>query len=252
MKFSDSHLHLDFLDAPSEALALARVAGVKRFVAVGTAAAYFPRLLSWQDTQDVFLALGLHPLYAHQESDLLLLADLLKNKQKSHRIIAIGEIGLNTSKAFQSQLETQRFYFQEQLKLAQYFDLPVLLHSRGALDEVLFLLRKHRVKRFLIHSFTGSNQQLQNLLNMGGKIGIGGTVTYPRAQRLRQQIAQIPPDAYVLETDAPDQPLYGFQGRANLPQRLPLIAHTVAQLRGVAIEKIAAESEQNVRDFFGF
>jgi len=124
------------------------------------------------------------------------------------------------------------------------------LHARKALDAVLHHLQRGGNPRFVIHSFTGSDAQLARIFAQGGYIGIGGTSTYPRAARLQRQLTTVPADRYLLETDAPDQPLCGKQGAPNRPAYTADVAAHLARLRGETPAVISAQSETNANTFF--
>jgi TatD DNase family protein len=159
--------------------------------------------------------------------------------------VAIGEIGLDffIENFDQSQ---QEYFFVEQLKLAQEFDLPVLLHVRHAQDIVLKHLRRIKVRGGIAHAFNGSRQQADEFIKLGFKLGFGGAMTYPRALRIRELAATLPLDSIVLETDAPDiPPDFLERGQPNEPQYLPRIAQTLAALRNMPLEDLAAAATRN-------
>lgn len=90
-----------------------------------------------------------------------------------------------------------------------------------------------------MHGFAGSLQQAERFVQLGYKIGVGGTITYPRASKTRDVIAQLPLSALLLETDAPDMPLNGFQGQPNRPERVARVFSTLCELRSEPAEEIA-------------
>jgi len=103
----------------------------------------------------------------------------------------------------------------------------------------------------VIHGFTGSQQLAAEYWRMGFCLGIGGSITYSRASKTREAIRSMPVESLLLETDAPDMPLSGYQGENNSPLKLPLIAHALAELTGVSIEEVARVTTQNSRHLFG-
>ena len=206
-------------------------------------------------------ALGIHPMYVGRAEDdaLQQLDAALTRHADEPRLVAVGEIGLDyfDQNMLQRPLDKrQQLFFREQLKLARRHGLPVILHVRRAVDAVLKGLREIGVSGGIAHAFNGSRQQAEVFLSMGFKLGFGGAVTYERATRLRALAAQLPPEAIVMETDAPDIPphwLYATaaqrvagqaQGR-NEPGELPRIAAVVAGLRGVAVDEWAAITHAN-------
>jgi TatD DNase family protein len=194
------------------------------------------------------LALGIHPSFVDraEEGDLDVLAKLVEQTQP----VAIGEIGLDfyaeRGEAGYNR-EKQEHYFSEQLKLARDFDLPVILHVRKAIDQVLKHLRRIKVRGGIAHAFNGSRQQADIFIDMGFKLGYGGAMTYPGSLRIRELAATLPLEAIVLETDAPDIPpeWIGHQGR-NTPDQLLDIAQTLASLRGIDVAQVAETTTKNV------
>ena len=117
---------------------------------------------------------------------------------------------------------------------------------RKAHDQVLKALRRQALSRGgMVHAFSGSEQQARQYLDLGFKLGIGGTVTYPRAQKTRRLVVDLPLEAFVLETDAPDMPLCGYQGELNEPTRVLEVAKVIAELRGCTLEEVAAVTSAN-------
>jgi TatD DNase family protein len=112
---------------------------------------------------------------------------------------------------------------------------------------VLKALRQRPGSTGIIHSFSGSRQQADQALERGFCLGFGGPVTYPRANRLRRLVADLPDAALVLETDAPDQPSVSHRGERNEPSFLPEIAACVAELRGVSVAELARQTTANAR-----
>lgn len=253
MRLIDSHCHIDApeFDADrADVIARAVQAGVERLVAPAVDAASWPGLkAAAQAHPQVAPAYGLHPMYLkhHRPEHLALLREWIERERPR----AVGECGLDH---YVGDLDpdTQRDYLVGQLKLAREFDLPLILHARRALDEVMALLRRIGGLRGVVHSFSGSAQQAGKLCDMGFLLGIGGPVTYERAQRLRGIVRTLPIDGLLLETDAPDQPDAGIRGRRNEPARLVEIAQTVAELRGEPLEYIAERTRANACRLFEF
>ena len=248
----DSHCHLDApeFDADRDEVAqAAKQAGVDMIVIPAVARENFQQVidLSNQYTHCRF-ALGIHPMYvdnAHP-SDLSLLKALVSQYIATNKLVAIGEIGLDFFVTQQNR-ETQEYFFSEQLKIAQAFDLPVVLHVRKAVDDVLKHLRIHKVRGGIAHAFNGSAQQAQAFIDLGFKLGFGGAMTYTRALKIRELAKTLPLESIVLETDAPDIPpeWVGTKGR-NAPAELLKIAQVLADLRGVKVSQIIEKTGENV------
>ncbi len=176
-----------------------------------------------------YCALGLHPCFLsdHHSNDL----GTLRNLAESGSCAAVGEIGLDYWDGHENA-DMQQYFFEAQLAVAKDFRLPVLLHVRKAHDQVLKALRSYQLDRAgIVHAFSGSHQQAEQYIQLGFKLGIGGSITYSRAQRLRKLVSTLPLSSMVLETDAPDMPLCGRQGQLNRPDYLPFIFAALASLR---------------------
>lgn len=248
----DSHVHLDAraFDADrTDVMGRAAAAGVRQLVIPATDAASWPRIhaLCAAQPQTLFPAYGLHPLFvdAHVGQQL----DALAHWCTSHGAVAIGEIGLDFH-ATEPDADVQYRCFERQLALAREIDLPVIVHARQALEEVTLALRRHPGVRGVVHSFSGSEEQARRLWDLGFCLGIGGPVTYERAQRLRRIVAGMPIECLLLESDAPDQPDASHRGQRNEPAHVAGILHCVAALREDAAASVAIATSVNARRLF--
>ena len=248
----DSHSHIDVreFDADRPAvLARARDAGVRRQVVPAIALAGFDNLrrLCAGDT-GLFAAYGLHPMYLSEHAPAHL--DDLEHWIERERPVAVGECGLDF---FVEDFDaaSQRVYFRRQLELARQFELPAIVHARRAVDEVIATFRSVGNRAGVVHSFSGSKEQAQQLWKLGFCIGLGGPITYERAHRLRHIVATMPLEFLLLETDSPDQPLHGHQGTRNEPALLAEVCECAAALRGTTAEELAAATTRNAERVFG-
>lgn len=252
--FVDTHCHFDFPPFSGEeatSLVSAAQANVRQLIVPAVSAAYFPRILALAERYPpLFAALGMHPLYIadHQDADLATLASLLASQPE--KLVAVGEIGLDLYMD-EPQLPRQLALLQAQLKLAKQHDLPVILHSRRSHDQLAAALRKVALPRTgVVHGFAGSLAQAQAFVRLGYAIGVGGTITYERAQKTRRVMAALPLSALLLETDAPDMPLAGFQGQPNRPERAAQVFAALCELRSEAPQEIAAHLLANSQRIF--
>lgn len=252
MRLIDTHCHFDLPAFDPDRAALVNAmhkAGVSDLVFPAITAARWARLRDITDTSIQFHAsYGLHPMFMadHQSNHVAQLRQWLEHE----RPVAVGECGLDFFIADPDK-ERQIALFKQHLQLARDFDLPLIIHARKALDEVLKHIRSVGSLRGVVHSFSGSQQQAEQLIGQGFYLGVGGTVTYERAKRLRKVVANIPPERIVLETDAPDQPDSEWRGKRNEPARLVVIAATVATLTGDTLEGIAKTTTSNAQRLFG-
>lgn len=248
----DTHCHLDAgefdpdRDAVREA---ARAAGVETIVIPAIAAFNFPAVRDCCRRYGGCLpAYGIHPLYVGgaREEDL----DILRDWLKSEKPVAVGEIGLDLYVA-DVDPGRQEFFFSEQLKIARDFGLPVLLHVRRAVDQVLKHLRRIEVPGGIAHAFNGSRQQADEFIKRGFKLGFGGTLTFDGSRRIRGLAATLPLESIVLETDAPDIPPAWLDRGRNSPEELPRIAAELAALRSLPAAELAAATSLNARQVLG-
>jgi len=248
----DSHSHLDTAEFDAD-----RSAVHARALAAGVVAQVVPAVdaAGWQKLKTVcaelpglYPAYGLHPMYlqAHRPSHLQELAGWIERETP----VAVGECGLDY---FVDGLdhEAQQGYFDGQLQLARDFGLPVIVHARRAVDAVIASIRKVGGLRGVVHSFSGSAEQVAQLHKLGFLLGIGGPVTYERANRLRGIVATMPIEQLLLETDSPDQPGSAHRGERNEPARLLEVLQAVSALRGVSQEEIAVATTANAERLFG-
>lgn len=157
------------------------------------------------------------------------------------RFVAVGEIGLDffIPELQQGPMrERQEYFYQAQLKLAREFDLPVLLHVRRSQDIILKYLRRVAVPGGIAHAFNGSFQQAGHFVELGFKLGFGGAMTFPRSLQIRRLAAQLPLDAIVLETDAPDISPAWLHPAPNHPDQIPRIGEVLAGLREIPLTQL--------------
>ncbi|ANF58253.1 TatD family hydrolase [Halotalea alkalilenta] len=251
----DAHCHLaaDAFDSDREAvIEAARTHGVRAFVCAATdRASWAPLLALAQRHAEVSVCLGLHPWFEHrcegEDNDLDALERLLSTRPAG--VVALGECGVDARSCDDSQWAL----FDAQLSIAERLRLPVVVHCVRLNDQVAQRLSRHpRLPGGLIHAFAGSLQQAERFLDAGFLLGIGGAVTFDRAQKLKRVVAALPEDGFVLETDSPDMlpaPLRGREQR-NTPSNLPLVAAEVARLRGLEPARLGETTSANVRALF--
>ena len=228
----DTHCHLDAAefdaDRDLEANA-AKAAGVASIVIPAVEKANFSTVLQLcQRHLHCAPALGIHPMYVNRAEleDL----DILRGLLSDDGVVAVGEVGLDYFIENQD-FARQEWFFVEQLKLAQEFNLPVILHVRRAVDAVLKNLRKFKVVGGIAHAFNGSRQQADEFIKLGFKLGFGGAMTFERALKIRELATTLPLESIVLETDAPDIAPAWLNKQRNSPAELPKIAEVLAAFR---------------------
>lgn len=246
MIFIDTHCHLDAeefdIDRDS-VIHEAKKMGVDIIVVPAVHISNFTKVRALSEKYSFCAyALGIHPIYVNQSSPAhlaLLKTEIEKDLKENKSIVAVGEIGLDYF-IEDCDKDCQEYYFVQQLKIARDFDLPVILHVRKSVDEVLKHLRKIKVRGGIAHAFNGSIQQAIEFVKLGFKLGFGGAMTYSRALKIRQLAVELPLDSIVLETDAPDIPpeWLGRSGR-NGPGELIRIAQVFSDIRDTNITQVA-------------
>lgn len=249
----DSHCHLDFSCFDHDRVEIldnCRKLSIDTIVIPGTQAS------QWQKQIDLChlypqlrFALGLHPYFLNSfESEHLVNLTYLLN-QYQNKVLAIGEIGLDNHIDVNWQLQIQ--VFEQQLTIAKENLLPVILHHRNSHNELIRILKATKFSQGgVVHAFSGSIQEAQTYIDLGFKIGVGGGITYARANKTRKTIAQLPLSSLVLETDAPDMPLMGKQGQRNSPVYLVEIFESLLSLRKETKLQVLQACSRNVLDSF--
>lgn len=248
----DSHCHLDAPEFDGD-----RAAVIERAEAAGVSRQLVPAIAraGWEKLRDVCaLRPGLHPAYGlhpmlvadHRPEHVKALGDWVEHERPA----AIGECGLDF---YIEGLDgdSQRWFFDRQLELARDCGLPVIVHARRAVEEVIASLRRVGGLRGVVHSYSGSEEQARQLFKLDFMLGIGGPVTFDRANRLRRLVATMPLDMMLLETDSPDQPDVLHRGQRNEPARILRILEVTAALRKVAVEVVASATTSNAFRLFG-
>ena len=247
----DSHVHSDddrLQNDHADVMRRAREAGVMAQVVPAISQRLWPRVRAvCQDHPDLYACYGLHPCFhtEHLDEHIAELAEWVGRE----RPVAVGECGLdyfieNADKPHQQQL------FAAQLSLAREFNLPIVIHARKAVEDVINMIRANGHYEGLVHSFNGSLPQAHRLIDLGYRLSFGGAVTYSRATRLRELVASLPLDAILLETDAPDQPDAMHEGERNEPAWLLDVWTSIAELREESAEIIAERTTRNAIELF--
>lgn len=253
MEIFDTHCHLDVeeFDADrAEVIAAARASRVTGIAVPAIHRGNWDRVLSLCASQaGLYPGLGMHPVYIgqHREEHL---QDLRRTLSQERAVIAVGEIGLDYHVEGLAR-DRQQHFFERQLEIARDADLPVLLHVRKAHDAVLAALRRIRVKGGIAHAYNGSLQQARQYIDLGFRLGFGGTLTYERSRRIRALARELPREAIVLETDAPDMVVSQHRGERNSPAYLHHCLEALAAVRGEDIGTLAMATTRSARAVLG-
>lgn len=250
MEWIDLHAHLDRLEEGVEgAIQLAQQNQVKKIVTIGTEPADLPLVLSIAQKHypDVYCTLGVHPhdgiKYNHEAEQFIV--DHIHQKE----VIAVGEIGLDYYYNH-SEKNEQIKAFRAQLEIAKKTKMPVEIHTRDAEQDTVDILKEFPDVKGLIHCFTGTRWLAEQCLNLGFNISISGVVTFKNAHDLRETVKMIPLDRIHVETDAPFLAPVPMRGKQNTPAYVVHTAQVVAELKGISIEQLAAQTKQNALKLF--
>lgn len=247
----DSHCHFDsdrFAQDRAEVYQRATAVGVSAIISPAITAAEWPQLKQITSKYDrTYPCYGLHPMFIqeHCPSDIELLDDWIDQE----RPIAIGECGLDFYHG-RDDASVQLEIFEGHLKLAKKYQLPVIIHARRAVEDVLKLLRNYPDVAAVLHSYSGSTEQARQLAEHNIYFGFGGPVTWPQSRKLRSVVASIPIEKILLETDAPDQSGEQHRRQRNEPAYLPEVAETIAQIKQLSASEIARVTTSNAQALF--
>ncbi len=253
MNLFDSHCHLEMgeFDADREAvLERAFAAGVRRVVTVGTTLEDGRKAVSIAERHPgVYASVGVHP---HDVRGIDLgTYDALKRLAASPKVVAYGEIGLDFFRN-RSPREVQLARFREQLDIAAGLDLPVIIHDREAHEETLAILSQRPVRRGgIFHCFSGDRNMAERCMEMGFYLSIPGTVTFPKAESLREAVRDLPLSRLLVETDAPYLSPVPNRGKRNEPAFVIHTAAKVAEIKGVPLAEVAESTTRNAMEVFG-
>lgn len=212
------------------------------------------RLAEDYPDQPVYAAVGVHP--TDQEggdvriSDLTVLADHPK-------VVAIGETGLDYfHRKPEDDPQDQIDLFEQQIILAKQSALPLIIHCRdhhgqfSAYDDVLTLLGRHQVKKFVMHCYSGDWTYAQKFLELGGMLSFTGIITFPNSQVMQEVLKNTPLDRMMLETDAPFLAPVPHRGKRNEPTYVLQVAEKAAELRGLTVADLVRQTTANAKQFF--
>ncbi len=201
---------------------------------------------------EVYAAIGIHPndLTEHWKNDLASLASMLQQKEEL-KIVGVGECGIDKHYPDYT-IVRQQDAFRAQIELALRYDLGLVVHTRDAPEETLRCLDEYRHQglRGTIHCFSEDLSFAQSAIAMGFVLGIGGTITYPKNDRLRKVVSTVGLSNIILETDAPFLPPQIMRGKQNHPRSIRLIAEYIAELLTVSLEVVAQTTSHNVQRIF--
>jgi TatD DNase family protein len=253
LSFFDSHCHLQderYGGAVHDAIARARLAGVRAFLCCGTEEKdWSPVAALAKADAAVVPSFGLHPWFIAGRSARWL--DILEKYLVENPRSACGEIGIDHA-CDPSTFAGQESVFIDQLKLSHRLGKPVTLHCRRAFGRLLELLKRHGGCPCggIVHSYSGPPDLILPLTGLGLSISFSGSVTFPNSKRARAAAAVVPGGRLLIETDSPDIKPYRCPTELNEPANVVMVASTLAGIRGVPVEEISAATWENASRLF--
>jgi len=250
----DSHCHLEYeglVDDRAGVLARARAAGVGGFLNISTRHSEWDRVIGTADSEaDVWASVGIHPHEADAHADLG--AAILLEAAARPKVIGIGETGLDYYYD-KSDRQVQQALFRTHIAVARETGLPLIVHTRDAEEDTAAIIASEMEKGAfpaLIHCFTASVDFARKMLELGLMISLSGIVTFKNAKDLQDIAKELPEDRLLVETDAPFLAPVPHRGRTCEPAFVADTTAFVAQLRGIAPERLHEVTTQNFHALF--
>lgn len=265
----DSHCHLDF-----EAFDEDRLDVLQASFEVGITDVVVPGVHppQWQTLQQLLTieqlqlsnsprlhgCVGLHPYFLDRitdDTDCIIdgVAEQLLTVAKQDWVVAVGECGIDSyiARGPQFDIPFQQRVFETHIDIANQLNLPLVVHHRQSHHHLLQSFKRIKPRNGgVIHAFSGSVVDAHNYIKLGFKLGCGGTITYDRAGKTQRTFGEIELEHIVLETDAPDMPIAGSQGKRNHPINLLAIAQKLAEIQHLSLEAVAIKTTQNSKALF--
>lgn len=246
----DTHAHYDdeqFDSDRSELLASLTDKGISGVISCGVNAESSKANIDLSEKYPfIYAAVGYHGLNTEDLTGDYL--DILKDLIKNEKTVAIGEIGLDYHYEKETR-DIQLKIFKEQIKLANEYDLPVIVHDREAHEDTLNILKELKPKG-VIHCFTGSVEMAKEIVKLGMYIGLGGAVTFKNAVKPVEVAKFVPADRLLVETDCPYMTPVPYRGKRNDSSLIPYTAEKIAEVRGVTAQEILDLTAENTRALF--
>lgn len=247
----DTHAHLDhpvFEQDRQAVLERAWAAGLEAVISLGIDRASSEQTVALAERFGrVYAAVGIHPNRAHeaQAGD----RDRVARLAEHPRVVAIGECGLDYERGPSSPDDQQRL-LRWHVRLGRELRKPLVVHNRGAHQDLLRILEEEGAWRVVMHMFTGPASYAEACVARGYWVSVAGPVTFPKAEPLRGAVRTVPQDLLLVETDSPFAAPHPHRGRRNEPSWLPRVVEAVAGARGETVETVARATTENARRCF--
>lgn len=246
----DTHCHLDFADFDAERdelVARAHASGVGQMVTISTRVQKLEKLLALTERYpSVFCSVGTHPNNADEELEVTA-DELVQLAEANAKVVAIGEAGLDYFYDTQKP-EDQKTGLRRHIEAARRTQLPLVIHSRSADDDMAAILTEETGKGafpFILHCFSSGQGLADTGVALGGYVSFSGILTFPKSTELREIAATVPMDRLLVETDAPYLAPKRWRGKRNEPSYVVNTAEVLAEVKGVSYDEIAAITTEN-------
>ena len=252
MVFVDSHAHLDdeAFDEDREEVIKDILSGGNYFFNIGCdlKTSYSSYELS-KKYNHVYAVVGVHPHEAKYYTAQT--REALKELLTKDKVMAIGEIGLDYHYDL-SPRDVQREVFIDQIDLAREMDVPIVIHTREAMEETYEILEKHaKGMKVLLHCYTGSIEMARKYLKLGYKLALGGALTFKNAKNTVDVAREVDLKDLLIETDSPYMTPVPYRGKRNDPRKVVLVAEKLAEIKGISTEEVLEATKKNAFEFFG-
>lgn len=250
----DTHCHLTmshFDEDRPEVIRRAREAGIATIITVGTDLDDSRRAIALAEEYEfIFAAAGIHPHDVKNIKDTEATYETLKTLASNHRVVALGETGLDYH-YLHSPKHLQQEHFGMEIEMAKTLNLPLIIHSREAKEDTLKILKENAEGiRGVFHCFSGDMEMAERALEMGFYISFSGVVTFKNAKGILDILAAIPLDRILIETDAPYLTPHPYRGKRNEPAYVRYVADKVAEIKGLSIEALGKTLLNNSASLF--
>lgn len=252
MQYFESHAHYDdprFKEDREELLReILPACGVSHVINIGCDVKSSEMSIRLAEKYDyVYAAVGVHPHELYDMSSQTIAK--LKKLSEHPKVVAIGEIGLDYYYDTHPR-ELQRFWFRQQLRLAEEVGKPIIIHSRDASQETFDIIASSAVRRGSIHCYSGSAEMAKDYVKMGFHIGVGGVVTFSNAKKLVETVAAIPLERILIETDCPYLAPNPHRGKRNDSTNLKYVVEKIAEIKEATPEEVAKITAENAENLF--
>lgn len=190
--------------------------------------------------EGIFYTLGIHPSSPAQEQRLSNLENFVEHEMKgkfNRLLFGIGECGLDYYRMHQPK-DMQISSFEKQIEIAEKYKLPLIIHSRNAMDETLEILKNRKCGYGIMHCFAGDSKTAKHVLDMGFLISFAGNVTYKNAVELHDAAAYVPLDRIIIETDSPFLTPVPMRGKPNLPEYIKHTYKFISLLKKISLSRL--------------